>query len=39
MAGGLFAGLFVNRRNILAPFGAHLALNIVEFLLIWLMLR
>ena len=37
VAGGLFAGLFVNRRNILAPFGAHLALNLVEFLLIWLM--
>ena len=37
VAGGLFAGLFVKRRNILAPFGAHLALNIVEFLLIWLM--
>ncbi len=37
VAGGLLAGLFVKRKNILAPFGAHLALNIVEFLLIWLM--
>ncbi len=36
VAGGLFAGLFIKRKNILAPFGAHLALNIVEFLLIWL---
>jgi len=37
VAGALFASLFVKRNNILAPFGAHLALNIVEFLLIWLM--
>jgi membrane protease YdiL (CAAX protease family) len=37
VAGGLFAGLFVKRGNILAPFGAHLALNLVEFLLIRLM--
>lgn len=37
VAGGLFAGLFVKRKNLLAPFGAHLALNIIEFLLIWLM--
>ncbi len=37
VAGGLFAALFVKRKNILAPFSAHLALNIGEFLLIWLM--
>jgi hypothetical protein len=32
----LFAGLFTARRNLLAPFAAHLALNVVEFLFIWL---
>jgi membrane protease YdiL (CAAX protease family) len=37
VAGGLFAALFVRRGNLLAPFGAHLALNLVEFLLIWSM--
>ena len=36
LAGGLFAGLFTARRNLLAPFAAHLALNVVEFLFIWL---
>jgi uncharacterized protein len=36
VAGGLFAGLYARRGNILAPFGAHLALNLVEFLLLWL---
>lgn len=30
VAGGLFAWLRVSRRNIIAPFAAHLALNIVE---------
>jgi len=30
VAGGLFAWLYVTRRNIIAPFAAHLALNIVE---------
>jgi membrane protease YdiL (CAAX protease family) len=36
LAGGLFAGLFTMRRNMLAPFAAHLALNVVEFSFIWL---
>lgn len=36
VAGGLFAGLFTARKNIVAPFVAHLALNIVEFLFTWL---
>lgn len=34
VAGGLFCGLFVWRKNIIAPFAAHLALNIIEFLFI-----
>lgn len=38
VAGGLFAWLYTRRRNIIAPFAAHLALNIVEFLFIWLVL-
>jgi uncharacterized protein len=33
VAGGLFAGLFTWRRNIIAPFAAHLLLNLLEFLL------
>lgn len=32
LAGGTFAALFTARKNILAPFAAHLALNVVEFL-------
>jgi membrane protease YdiL (CAAX protease family) len=32
VAGGLFAGLYSARKNIIAPFAAHLSLNIVEFL-------
>jgi membrane protease YdiL (CAAX protease family) len=36
VAGGLFAGLFTGRKNLIAPFAAHLALNVVEFLFIWL---
>jgi membrane protease YdiL (CAAX protease family) len=36
VAGGTFAALFTARRNMLAPFAAHLALNIVEFLFIGL---
>jgi membrane protease YdiL (CAAX protease family) len=36
VAGGLFAGLYTVRRNMIAPYAAHLALNIVEFLLVWL---
>lgn len=30
VAGGLFAWLRVSRKNVIAPFAAHLALNIVE---------
>ena len=33
-AGGLFAGLFTQRGNIIAPYAAHLALNLVEFLFV-----
>jgi uncharacterized protein len=36
IAGALFAGLFVKRKNLIAPFAAHLALNLVEFLFVWL---
>ena len=36
VAGGLFAALFVKRGNLIAPFAAHLALNLVEFLFVWL---
>jgi membrane protease YdiL (CAAX protease family) len=36
VAGGLFAALFVKRKNLIAPFAAHLALNLVEFLFVWL---
>jgi membrane protease YdiL (CAAX protease family) len=35
VAGGLFAGLFTARKNIIAPFAAHLAVNIVETLFIF----
>ena len=35
VAGGLFAGLRVWRRTLIAPFAAHLALNILEFVWIW----
>jgi membrane protease YdiL (CAAX protease family) len=34
VAGGLFAWLRLSRKNILAPFAAHLALNIVETIFI-----
>ena len=36
VAGGLFAGLRMWRRTLIAPFAAHLALNVLEFLWIWL---
>ena len=36
VAGGLFAGLRVWRRTLIAPFAAHLALNVLEFVWIWL---
>ena len=35
VAGGLFAGLRVWRRTLIAPFAAHLALNVLEFVWIW----
>jgi len=31
VAGGLFAGLFYLREGIIAPFAAHLTLNVIEF--------
>lgn len=34
VAGGLFSGLFVWRGHTIAPFAAHLALNLVEFFFI-----
>jgi len=34
IAGGLFAWLRVSRKNIIVPFAAHLALNIVETIFI-----
>jgi uncharacterized protein len=34
VAGGLFAWLRISRKNIIAPFAAHLALNIVETIFI-----
>jgi membrane protease YdiL (CAAX protease family) len=34
LAGGLFAWLRISRKNIIAPFAAHLALNIVETIFI-----
>jgi membrane protease YdiL (CAAX protease family) len=36
LVGILFAILRQRRGNILVPFGAHLALNVVETLLLWL---
>ena len=36
VAGGVLGGLFFWRGNLLAPFAAHLALHLVEFLLILL---
>ena len=35
VAGGAFAGLFYWRGGVLAPFAAHLALNIIEFIYAW----
>ena len=34
VAGGLFATLFTRRGNLIAPYAAHLALNLVEFLFV-----
>ena len=34
VAGGLFCGLFAWRKNIYAPFAAHLLLNLIEF--VWI---
>lgn len=36
VAGGLLAGLRVWRGTLIAPFAAHLALNVLEFVWIWL---
>jgi len=36
VAGGVFSGLFVWRGSIIAPFAAHLTLNSIEFLYVWL---
>lgn len=35
VAGGAFAGLFYWRDSVLAPFAAHLALNLIEFTYAW----
>lgn len=35
VAGGAFAGLFCWRGGVLAPFAAHLALNMIEFVYAW----
>ena len=35
VAGGAFAGLFHWRGGVLAPFAAHLALNLIEFVYAW----
>lgn len=35
VAGGAFAGLFCWRAGVLAPFSAHLALNLIEFFHAW----
>jgi uncharacterized protein len=36
VAGGLFIALRLLRGNLAAPFAAHLALNVVEYLFVWL---
>ena len=36
VAGGLFAGLRAWRSTLIAPFAAHLALNVLEYVWIWL---
>ena len=35
VAGGVFAGLYTWREGIIAPYVAHLTLNIIEFLYAW----
>ena len=35
VAGGAFAGLFYWRGGVLAPFAAHFALNLIEFIYAW----
>lgn len=35
VAGGAFAGLYCWRAGVLAPFSAHLALNLIEFFYAW----
>jgi membrane protease YdiL (CAAX protease family) len=34
--GGAFVCLFMAQGNVIAPFAAHLALNLAEFLFAWL---
>jgi membrane protease YdiL (CAAX protease family) len=36
VAGGVLGGVFVWRNNIVAAFAAHLALNLIEFMFVWL---
>lgn len=36
VAGGAFATLYLARKNMIAPYAAHLALNLVEFVFVWL---
>lgn len=38
IAGGTFALLYTARKNMIAPFTAHLALNVVEFVFVWLVM-
>jgi membrane protease YdiL (CAAX protease family) len=35
IAGGAFAALFIARGGILAPFAAHMTLNLIEFIYAW----
>lgn len=37
VVGGAFAGLFLWRDGILAPFAAHMTLNVIEFIYAWRM--
>ena len=35
LVGGALAGLFLWRKGLIAPFAAHLALNVIEFIYAW----
>lgn len=39
VAGSLFTGLRAWRGNLIAAFAAHFALNLIEFVFVWLLLR